>query len=306
MARDYYEVLGVPRGADQDTLQSAYRTLARKHHPDVAKDPGAEERFKEINEAYHVLSDPKTRARYDRWGPDFRQYPEEAEAGWARGGPSAGSGTGRQSAGWGARRQGYGRGTPGDIDVEDLFSAIFGGRAAGPVPGADQEAELVLTVEEAYTGGRRRISLGDRELEVTIPPGVIDGQRIRLAGEGGPGGRGGQRGDLYLVVRLAPHPRYEVHGRDIYVPLEITPWEAVLGAKVPVDTPGGEVKVTVASGTSSGKRLRLKGQGLPHPRARPGDLYAEVLIMVPPKPTKAERELFEQLARVSTFDPRKR
>ncbi|MCW2601233.1 MAG: DnaJ-class molecular chaperone with C-terminal Zn finger domain [Frankiales bacterium] len=291
MARDYYEVLGVGRDADADALQRAYRSLARKHHPDIAKDPGSEDRFKEINEAYQVLSDPQTRARYDRWGPDFRQYPEDAER--APGGGQAfryGSSGGYGSSG---------------MDVEDLFSSLFGGRGGGSMPGADQEAELVLTVEEAYTGGRRRLSFGDRELEVTIPAGVTDGQRIRLAGEGGRGGRGGPAGDLYLVVRLAPHPKYEVRGRDIFVPLPVTPWEAVLGAKALVDTPGGEVKVNVPAGSSTGRRLRLKGQGLPNPKGRPGDLYAQIEVMVPPKPTKEEKELFEQLARVSTFDPRK-
>lgn len=282
MARDYYEVLGVSRDADADELQRAFRKLARKHHPDVAKDPASEDRFKEINEAYQVLSDPETRARYDRWGPDFRQYPED-------GGPAP---EGRGSVRYGGSA----------VDVEDLFSSIFGGRRAGPMPGADQEAELELTVEEAFTGGKRRIVLAGRELEVTVPAGVTDGQRIRLAGEGG---RGQPPGDLYLVVRLAPHPLFEVHGRDVYVPLPVSPWEAVLGAKVPVDTPDGELKVSVAPGTSTGKRLRLKGQGLPNPKGRPGDLYAEVEVMVPPKPTSAERELFEQLSRVSSFDPRR-
>jgi curved DNA-binding protein len=294
MARDYYEVLGVSRDADADAVQRAYRQQARKHHPDVAKDPGAEDRFKEVNEAYQVLSDPGARAKYDRFGPDFRRYSDDA----ATRGPGAPRDPGASSFRYG------GGGGPG-VDFDDLFGSMFGGRASGPMPGPDQEAELVLTVEEAYAGGKRRVSIGDATLDVTIPAGVTDGQRIRLAGQGGRGGRGGPQGDLYLVVRLAPHPTFEVHGRDVYVPLPVTPWEAVLGAKVPVDTPGGEGKVDVPPGSSTGRRLRLRGQGLPHPKGRAGDLYAEVEVMVPPKPTKAERDLFEQLARTSTFDPRK-
>jgi curved DNA-binding protein len=297
MARDYYEVLGVPRDADADALQRAFRQLARKNHPDVAKDPGAEDRFKEINEAYSVLSDPATRARYDRFGPDFRSYPEDAAARGGGGRPAGGqpfryAGAGAQS-----------------IDFDDLLGSMFGGRASGPMPGADQEAEVVVTVDEAYTGGKRRISLGgasnDATLDVSIPAGVTDGQRIRLAGQGGRGGRGGRSGDLYLVVRLAPHPKYEVHGRDVYVPLPVAAWEAALGAKVSIDAPGGEVKVDVPAGSSTGRRLRLRGLGLPNPKGRPGDLYAEVEVMVPPKLSKNERELFEQLAAVSDFDPRK-
>jgi curved DNA-binding protein len=292
--RDFYEVLGVSRDADADALQRAYRQLARKHHPDVAKDPGAEDRFKEINEAYQVLSDPATRARYDRFGPDFRKYPENADA---RSGRTAGDPRGSTFR--------YASSGAEAVDFDDLFGSFFTGRATGPMPGPDQEAELVLTVEEAYAGGRRRISVGGDSLEVTIPAGVTDGQRIRLAGQGGRGGRGGPAGDLYLVVRLAPHPKYEVSGRDVFVPLPVTPWEAVLGAKVPVDTPGGEGKVDVPPGSSTGRRLRLRGQGLPNPKGRPGDVYAEVEVMVPPKPSRSERELFEQLAAVSTFDPRR-
>jgi curved DNA-binding protein len=178
------------------------------------------------------------------------------------------------------------------------------------VPGADQEAELELTVEEAYSGGRRSITLsgpgGTRTLEVTIPPGVTDGQRIRLAGQGGSGSDGAAAGDLYLVVRLAPHPRYHVDGRDITIELRLAPWEAALGTSVAIDTPGGEAKVRVPPGTSSGRRLRLRGRGLPNPRGKPGDLYAEARIMVPSRLSDDERRLFEQLAAVSTFDPRRR
>jgi curved DNA-binding protein len=304
MARDYYEVLGVSRNASADEVQQAYRKLVRHHHPDVNPDPSAEERFKEINEAYSVLSDPDTRKRYDRFGPDFRSIPEGYEE-WVGAGQGAGAGAGAGARGGVRVEEGF-----GGVDFEDLFGSLFGARgAAGPIPGADQEAELELTVEEAYRGGKRNVTLsgpsGPRSFEVTIPRGVVDGQRIRLPGQGGRGGGNARAGDLYLVVRLAPHSRYRVSGRDIYVDLPVTPWEAALGAMVPLTTPGGEAKVRVPPGSSSGRRLRLRGEGMPNPRGSPGDLYAEVRIVVPPKPTDRERELFEQLAAESTFDPRR-
>jgi curved DNA-binding protein len=268
MARDYYEVLGVGRDATQQDIQAAYRRLARKFHPDVDKSPGAEDRFKEINEAYHVLSDPDRRQGYDRPPPAWEG---------ARGAP------------------------PGaEFDFDDIFGGMF-----GSFPGADQEAVLELAVEEAYRGGRRRLTLDGRTIEATIPAGVVDGQRIRLSGQGGGARRGGPPGDLYLVVRIAPHPRYRLKGKDIYTDLPVAPWEAELGASVPLATPGGQTIVKVPGGSSTGRRLRLRGQGMPA-RGTPGDLYAEVKIMVPPNPTPRERDLFEELAKVSTFDPRRR
>ncbi|RZU45697.1 curved DNA-binding protein [Streptomyces sp. BK022] len=309
MARDFYEVLGVPRDADKDEIQRAYRKLARTYHPDVNKDPAAEERFKEVNEAFSVLSDPDQRARYDRFGEDFRKVPEDWEE---RVGAGAGAGGGfRWSTGGGPRAQ-YatsGFGAEG-VDVDDLFSSFFGGAGRMRVPGADQEAELPLTVEEAYRGGRRTVTLtgpsGQRRYEVDVPPGVTDGQRIRLAGEGGRGSGDGPAGDLYLRVRIQPHPRFRLEGRDVYVQLPVTPWEAALGATVPVSTPSGATaKVTVPAGSSSGRRLRLRGEGMPGPRGADGDLYAELRIMVPPKLGDKERELFEELAAVSSFDPRR-
>ena len=164
-------------------------------------------------------------------------------------------------------------------------------------------------MEEAYHGTRRNITLttsdgGRRSIEVTVPPGVTDGQRIRLAGQGGRGSDGARNGDLYLIVRIAPHPRYRLEGRDLYVELRLAPWEAALGTSVALDTPGGEAKVKVPSGTSSGRRIRLRGRGLPNPRGKPGDLYAEARIMVPPRLSRAERRLFEQLAAETSFDPR--
>jgi curved DNA-binding protein len=171
--------------------------------------------------------------------------------------------------------------------------------------GADQEAQLELSLEEAYEGGRRRITLDSRGYEVNIPPGVVEGQRIRLSGEGGRGRGGGPAGDLYLSVHIRANRRYRLNGRDITADLPLTPWEAALGANVTVRTPGGEAKVNVPAGSSSGRRLRLRGQGMPNPRGTPGDFYAEVRVAVPDHLSDRERQLFEELAQVSTFDPRR-
>jgi len=310
--QDFYQVLGVPRNVGQDGIQRAYRKLARTYHPDVNSDPAAEDRFKEISEAYDVLSDPQARRRYDAFGPDFRQVPEDVEPDeWRR--RQAGTGAGRTRGGF--QDGGFGRdggfGFGGDMDLGDLLGGVFGGRAGrwGPIPGADQEAELELTVEEAYQGTRRTVTLASdgtrRSLEVTVPAGVTDGQRIRLAGQGGRGGDGARDGDLYLAVRIAPHPRYRLDGRDLYVELPLAPWEAALGTSVPVGTPGGEVKVKVPAGTSSGRQIRLRGRGLPSPKGKAGDLFAAARIMVPPRLSHGQRRLFEQLAAESAFDPRK-
>lgn len=319
--RDFYEVLGVSRDASPDEIQRAYRKLARTYHPDVNKDPDAEVRFQEIAEAYDVLSDPDTRRRYDAFGHDFRQVPEDIDPEtWARAraGASA-AGRGRARAGAGPRVWSTGGFGDQGVDIEDLFGDLFGGlggfgagrrRGWGSIQGADQEVELELSVEEAYQGGRRWLSIsgpsGPRSVEVDIPPGVTDGQRIRLTGQGGKGTGGAPPGDLYLVVRIAPHSRYRVEGRDLHVDLPLAAWEAALGTSVVVDTPGGEAKVRVPAGTSSGRRLRLRGRGLPNPRGPAGDLFADVRIVVPPSLTERERELFEELARTSTFDPRRR
>jgi curved DNA-binding protein len=317
-ARDFYEILGVPRNASQDEIQQAYRKLARTYHPDVNRDPAAEERFKDVSEAYAVLSDPQTRRRYDAFGPAFRQVPEDVDPeafrrSRARAGAGAGPGQAPGGGGFGAGPGDiFGTGT-GDINLDDLLGGLFGGRPGrgwGPIPGADQEAELEVTVEEAYRGGPRTVTLqgpsGQRSFDVKIPAGVTDGQRIRLAGQGGRGSDGARPGDLYLVIRIAPHPRYRVEGRDLYVDLPLAPWEAALGTSVAVDTPGGEAKVKVPPGTSSGRRLRLRGRGLPHYLGKAGDLFAEVKIMVPEKLSHEERQLFEQLAATSAFDPRRR
>jgi curved DNA-binding protein len=277
--RDFYQILGVPRTASQDEIQRAYRRLARENHPDVNADPGAEDRFKDISEAYNVLSDPQTRSRYDAFGADFRQVPEDVDPEtWRRARAGAGAGArsraGARAGQTGGARFGFGGGD--EIDLDDLFGGMFGGgggrsaRGWGPVPGADQVADIELTIEEAYRGGQRSVTIGggssQRTLDVTIPPGVTDGQRIRLAGQGGRGGDGARSGDLYLVVRIRPHRIFRLDGRDIYLELRLAPWEAALGTSVAVPTPDGEAKVTVPAGTSSGKRLRLRGRGMRNTR----------------------------------------
>jgi curved DNA-binding protein len=309
--RDFYEVLGVARGAPADELQREYRKLAREFHPDINKDPGAEATFKAIAEAYDVLSDPETRRKYDSFGHDFRQVPDDVDpemwnrAQSARGRPEAGQAAGGPQ-GWADRFS--------ESDLGSIFGDLFGGggsgpRGWGPISGADQEAELTLSLEDAFHGEKQTITLsgadGSRNYEVTIPPGVTEGQRIRLSGQGGAGTVGEKPGDLYLVVRIAPHPRFRLDGRDINVELPITPWEAALGAAVSVDTPAGSGKVSVPPGTQSGKRLRLRGRGMPSKKGTPGDLYAEVRIMVPASPSDEERRLYGELAEASDFDPRK-
>jgi curved DNA-binding protein len=302
--QDYYDTLGVPRDASADEIRRAYRNLARRLHPDVNKEPGAEDRFKEVSEAYEVLRDPEKRQRYDRFGTNRTA------------GENVSGATGFEGEDdFGDVSFDFGRG-----DFSDFFDGLFsrrGGARAGPgtssfegfsMRGGDQEAVLELTLEEAAAGGRRRLSLGDgRDLEVEIPRGVRDGQRIRLAGQGSGGPGGGPAGDLYLRVRLRPHPVFDVEGRDLHVDLAVTPWEAALGAEVPVPTLGGTARVKVPPGSSSGRRLRLRGQGLPDSAGGPpGNLYTVVEIHVPKRLTREERELFEQLASVSKFDPRGR
>ncbi|SFN60645.1 DnaJ C-terminal domain-containing protein [Mycetocola miduiensis] len=318
MARDSYEVLGVSRDADQSEIQRAYRKLARKLHPDVNKDPGAEDRFKELSEAYDVLSDPDQRKRYDAFGENFRRVdanvdPDAYRRARAYAGADA---TGGRSGGWGGAGP-YGdfrySGSGDDVDLEDLLGGIFGARGRGrggwgPVSGSDQETEVELSVEEAYTGTQRTLSLrdaaGPRTIDVVIPAGVVDGQRIRLRGQGGQGSGGGEAGDLYLIVRIAPHPRYRLEGRDLHVMLPLAAWEAALGTSLPIETPGGPATVKVPVGTSSHRRLRLKGRGLPNKAGKPGDLYAEAQIKVSKSLSAEERKLFEKLGKVSTFDPR--
>ena len=300
--RDYYEVLGVSRDASAEDIRAAYRNLARRYHPDVNKEPGAEDRFKEVSEAYEVLRDEEKRERYDRLGPNWKAGDDVSGA--------AGFDERFRQGGFDDVRVEFGNGFG---DFSDFFEGLFGARERTrpgggtgrfSARGSDQEAVLELSLEEAATGGRRRVTLADgRDYEVNVPAGVRSGQRIRLAGEGGRGMGAGPSGDLFLQVRLKPDPRFRVEGRDVYVNLPVTPWEAALGASVEVPTLSGAKHVRVPPGSSTGRRLRLRGQGMPGSGGS-GHLYAVIEIHVPKKPSPEERELFERLAEVSSFDPR--
>jgi curved DNA-binding protein len=301
--QDYYEALGVPRDASEEDIRRAYRKLARQYHPDVNKEADAEDRFKEISEAYEVLRDPEKRERYDRLGQNWK------------GGQDVSGGDGFETGGFD-----FG----GGGDFSDFFESFFGGVGNGPagrgargrargsgfdgytMRGGDQEATLELSLEEAARGGSRRITLGDgRDYEVNIPAGVRDGQLIRLAGEGARGAGGGPPGDLLLRVRLRPHPRFRVEDRDLHADLAVAPWEAALGATVDLPTLTGSTRLKVPPGSSCGRKLRLRGQGMPGSRGDAGDLYAHVQIKVPRTLSDDEREAFERLAAASTFNPRR-
>jgi curved DNA-binding protein len=295
--KDYYEVLGVPRDADQDAIRRAYRKLARQYHPDLNADSDAEDRFKELGEANEVLSDPDKRERYDRLGANWRQQEQEApEADFEDF----------------FSRQGFGGDQGGGQFSDDLFERLFGGRfgggsgwgAGGPLRGLDREALLELSLEDALEGGRRRLTLDGRDINVNFPAGVRDGQLIRLAGQGAPGRDGGPPGDLYLRIALKPHPDFRLRGEDdLDVDLPVAPWQAALGATVPVRTPSGTAQIRVPAGSSSGRRLRLRGRGLPRPGGGNGDLHAIVKITVPKDLSERERELYERLAALAAEEP---
>src|SRR5262245_57220702 len=270
----------------------AYRQLARKHHPDVqpaAERSRAAERFKDINEAYEVLSDPDKRGKYDALGSSWKSgmdfTPSGGERGYAR------------AADW------------DDVgDMSDFFASLFGrsaGRTSGrgvrvTIPGSDVEADMAVGLDELLHGGKRRITLDGRSLEVEIPSGARDGTVLRLAGQGGPGVNGGAPGDVYLRLRLVPHPRYRVAGDDLEMDLSLWPWQAVLGADVRIDTPDSAVTLSVPAGTQGGRRLRLRGRGLPRPDGSRGDLHAVARIVIPERPTTAEREAYETLKKHAT------
>ena len=296
--KDYYQILGVPRDASQDEIKSAYRKLARKYHPDVSKEEDADDRFKEVSEAYEVLRDPEKREKYDRLGANWKAGDDVSGAQGFRSG-----GTGDAGFGDGVRFDFGGADFGGGgADFSDFFESFFSSRGGG-----DAEAEIELSLQEAARGGRHKIRLADgRDYEVNIPAGVRDGQRIRLAGEGGAGVGGGPPGDLFLRVRIRPDPRFALDGSDLYTELPVAPWEAALGAEVEIPLlDGGTRRLRVPPGSSSGRRLRLRGQGLPKSDGGSGDLYAVVEIEVPKSLSDGERELFERLGEVSDFDARR-
>ncbi|MGJ8644139.1 MAG: DnaJ C-terminal domain-containing protein [Luteolibacter sp.] len=315
--RDYYEVLDIGRDATPADVKKAFRKLARKFHPDVAEDKAtAEEKFKEINEAYEVLSDPEKRKKYDALG-----------ANWNGQAPPPPPGGGYSASGGGQMPEGY-EFEFGGTGFSDFFERYFSGggarRAAGygggfsgaggKMRGQDIEGDLMVTLEEAFSGSMRTISLRKAdprtgqvvtdEVQVRIPAGIGEGQRLRVPGHGGGGAGGGEDGDLFLRVRIASHPDYRVSGHDLYCDLELAPWEAVLGTTISLKVPGGKtVQVRIPERTGSGDQLRLKGYGLPK-KAAPGDLYVEVSITTPPVVDGEEKLLWEKLRDVSKFNPR--
>jgi curved DNA-binding protein len=320
--KDYYETLGVPRTAKDDEIKKSFRKLAREFHPDVAKDKKrAEEKFKEINEAYEVLSDPAKRKKYDELGANWKSGAEFRPPPGHEGFPGGQSFRGRGQGGEDFEFQFGGTG------FSDFFEQIFGsrmrsGRFGGrggfapeqeyPERGADIEGDIMVTLEEAMRGSIRSVSVrrpAGRSVkaetyQVKIPPGVTEGQKLRVAGHGEAGSGGGESGDLYLRVRLAKHPDFDVDGHDLIYDAELAPWEAVLGAEISVPALDGRVSIKIPAGTQGGQKLRVRGRGLPARDAGHGDLFVITRIAVPSKISDAEKKLWEQLKRESNFNPR--
>jgi curved DNA-binding protein len=305
--KDYYAILGVDRNASEEDIKKAYRKLARKYHPDLSKEANAEERFKEVSEAYETLKDKEKRQAYDNLGrhasgEEFRPPPD-----WERA--------------FGGGQFSGGTFSFDDLDLGDLF-ANFGGRgrartASGPMRGRDIEAQVQVSFDQAFHGTELALALAEiqigengqprrapRTVNVRIPPGVTDGQVLRVPGKGGKGVRGGPDGDLYLDIRVMPHTLYRADAQDLYIDLPLAPWEAVLGTSVDLPTPAGTVSLKVPPGTRAGQKLRLSGRGLKRSGGTAGHLYAVVQIVVPGVVTDGERELYRELAKLSTFNPR--
>ena len=305
--KDYYDILEVKRDATQDEIKRSYRKLARKYHPDVSKEADAEERFKQVGEAYEVLKDPEKRVAYDQlganWqsGQDFHPPPD-----WDQGFEFHGNGfSDAESA-----------------QFSDFFESLFGQRPGAHsqrefhARGRDSHAKVVIDIEDAYRGGSRTLTLKhsvlnadgrpvlkERTLNVSIPRGVRQGQHIRLAKQGGAGICKGEAGDLYLEIDFAKHPFYHVEGRDVYLDLPVTPWEAALGATLKVPTPAGRVDLKIPADSTAGRKLRLKGKGIP--AAKPGDLYVVLKIALPPAESGTAKKAYREFEQALDFNPRK-
>jgi curved DNA-binding protein len=313
---DYYAALGLPRDATLDQIKKAYRTLARQHHPDVSQAADAEEKFKSAAAAYATLKNPEKRAAYDALGmqKEGADMDEVQRAHGGFGGHYGYSGFGGQGAAPGQADPRF-----ENMEFSDFLDSLGKGgmfaerpgRARGPQRGRDMEDTVLVDLAQALHGSSLHMALMDqgerRELEVTIPAGVRAGQKLRLRGKGGKGQHGGADGDFYLHIAFNPHPRFRVDQQDLYFDLVLSPWEAMLGANITVPTLEDKVVLSVPPGSGSGKKLRLRGRGMPHgpgADAKRGDMYAAIRVDVPPQLTPDERQLVEQLQRTSTFSPR--
>jgi curved DNA-binding protein len=308
MDNDYYKIMGVPRTASREDIKRAFRRLARKYHPDVSKEPNAEERFKQVNEAYEVLSDAAKRSAYDAHGKHWQAGPRfKSPPGWDRG---------------------FGFSRPrsaGPRDFGDLFDSLFRGGGFQPqreprrdTRGEDIETTLTVLLEEAFNGAIKVLTLepprssgfgsrhraGPRTVRVRVPPGVTEGQRLRLPAQGAAGSGAGAAGDLFAVVSFEPHPYFRARGRDIHLELPVTPWEAALGATVQTPTLGGAVELRIPRGSEPGRKLRLKGRGLPGTPA--GDQLVQLQIVAPPPRTPEAEALYRRMAETMPLDPRAR
>jgi curved DNA-binding protein len=309
---DYYKTMGLERDATQDEIKRAYRVLARKYHPDVSKEANAEARFKEIGEAYDVLKNPEKRAAYDQLGANWKEGQEfRPPPDWNAGFEFSGKGFDQRESDEYSDffetlfRQGFGDARPGRERHQKSNAR-----------GEDRHAQIQIDLEEAYLGGERRISLGmpemdkhghvtikNREVEFNIPKGVRAGQHIRLAGQGGSGFGDGKSGDLYLEVSFKPHAHYRIDKHDVYLDLPIAPWEAALGAEIEVPTPSGTVELKIPTGSVEGRKLRLKGRGIP--ASTPGDFYFVLKIAAPPAKSEAAQAFYRSMAeQFKTFAPR--
>ncbi|WP_455366726.1 DnaJ C-terminal domain-containing protein [Kaarinaea lacus] len=305
--KDYYKIMGVQRDASQDEIKRAYRKLARKYHPDVSKEPDAEEKFKELGEAYEVLKDPEKRKAYDQLGQQWQHGQEfHPPPGWDQGFE-------------------FHTGGFGEADLSqfsDFFESLFGRKPGHrqwrqfDTRGEDTYAKVLIDLEDAYHGATRTLTLKSTELDpqgrprlkertlnVHIPKGVHQGQHIRLAGQGGAGMGQGRAGDLYLQIEFRPHPFYHVEGRDVYLDLPVTPWEAALGATIKAPTPTGAVELKIPAGSHTGRKLRLKGRGIPG-STKHGDLYVVLKITVPPADTEKAKKAYRELAQATAYNPR--
>ncbi len=303
----YYKIMGLKRDASQGDIKRAHRKLARKYHPDLSKEPDAEEKFKEVGEAYEVLKDPEKRAAYDQLGPNFKAGQDF-----------------HPPPNWDSGFEFRGGGVPGGGDFSDFFEALFGQQFRGArtghgaqfsARGQDHHAKVMVDLEDAFHEGTRSINLKSPELDVhgqvqlinrtlnvKIPAGIKEGQQIRLAGQGAHGSGQGAKGDLYLEIHFNPHPFFRAEGRDLHMQLPLTPWEAALGATVKAPTPGGTVDLKIPAGSNSGNKLRLKGRGIPGSPA--GDIYVTLTVVVPPANSSQAKAIYQEMADKLALNPR--